>query len=98
MGTVAASTRFWNRLSDAQKKIVATAATEAAAEQIKNNRAANSGFLEKIAASGVKVTQLKPAEMAEFVKVGQVGWERLTPTYGADRIKALKDEIAAATR
>jgi TRAP-type C4-dicarboxylate transport system substrate-binding protein len=98
MGTVTASKRFWGRLTEAQRKVIAQTAKEVATEQIKLSRAANSGFLEKIAASGVKVTHLKPAEMAEFVKIGQVGWEKLAATYGADRIKALKDEIAAGSR
>lgn len=98
MGTVTASKRFWDRLTEAQRKIVAQAAKDAATEQIKNSRAANKGYLDNIAAAGVKVTHLKPAEMAEFVKTGQVGWERLTATYGADRIKALREEIAAASR
>lgn len=34
--------------------------------------------------------------MAEFAKVGQIGWEKLTPIYGAERIAELKKEIAAA--
>lgn len=98
MGTVTASKRFWARLSEPQRKIVADAAREAAAEQVRNSRAANGDYLKQIAAAGVKVSQLQPAEMAEFVKVGQVGWERLAPIYGAERIKALKDEITAASR
>lgn len=98
MGTVTASKRFWGRLTEQQRKIVADAARQAAVEQIANSRAANGDYLKQIAAAGVKVTQLQPAEMAEFVKVGQIGWERLAPIYGAERIKALKDEIAAASR
>ena len=98
MGTVTASQRFWHCLSDEQREIVTQAAKEAAAEEIKNSRAMNGEYLDKIAAAGVKVTHLKPEEMAEFVKVGQVGWEKLASTYGADRIKALKEEIAAAAK
>ncbi len=98
MGTVTASQRFWSRLSEKQREVITQAAREAAAEEIKSSRAMNSEYLEKIAASGVKVTRLKPEEMAEFVKVGQIGWERLTSTYGTDRIRALKEEIAAASR
>ncbi|CAM3919568.1 Transporter [Bordetella tumbae] len=98
MGTVTASQRFWKRLTDKQREIITQAAVEAAAEEVKNSRAMNGEYLEKIAASGVKVTRLKPEEMAEFVKVGQIGWEQLASTYGKDRIQALKDEIAAASR
>lgn len=98
MGTVTASQRFWNRLNDQQREIIVQAAKEAAAEEVKHSRAMNKEYLEKIAAAGVTVTQLKPQEMAEFVKVGQIGWEQLAQTYGADRIQALKAEIAAATR
>ena len=98
MGSVATSKRFWKKLTENQRQIISQAAKDAAAEEIKNNRAANSAYLSKIAAAGIKVIQLQPAQMAEFVKTGQAGWERLAPVYGADRIKQLKAEIDAASR
>jgi hypothetical protein len=36
--------------------------------------------------------------MAEFEKVGQSVWEKLSGTYGADRIAALRQEAAAARK
>lgn len=96
MGAVTVSTRTWRSLPEKTRAIVAQAAKDAAAEEVKKSRAANKDFLEKIAASGVEVTTLSPEEMAAFVKIGQLGWERLAPTYGRERVDALKKEIQAA--
>lgn len=96
MGAVTVSARFWKTLTDKHRAIITQAATEAAAEEVQKSRAANKDFLAKIAAGGVAITTPSAAEMADFVKVGQVGWERLAPIYGAERIEALKREIAAS--
>ena len=96
MGAVTASKRIWNGLTAKQREIIAACAKEAAAEEVQKSRAQNKDFLAKIAAGGVAVTTLTPEEMAEFVKIGQMGWEKLAPIYGADRISELKREIAAA--
>lgn len=96
MGAITVSKRFWDGLDQAQRKIVTQAAQEAAREGIARNRAATSAFLDKIKAGGVAVVTPTPEAMAEFAKVGQIGWEKLTPIYGADRIAELKKEIAAA--
>jgi len=95
-GAITVSKRFWDGLDEAQRKIVTQSAQEAAREDIKLNRAATSTFLEKIKAGGVTVITPTPEVMAEFAKIGQIGWERLTSIYGADRIAELKKEIAAA--
>lgn len=95
MGAVTVSQRFWAGLSDAQKAIVKTAAQEASQEEIKANRQAIAGFVDKMKAAGIEVTTPTAEAMAGFAKAGQVGWERLTPVYGEARIAELKKEIAA---
>ncbi|HQQ69182.1 MAG TPA: TRAP transporter substrate-binding protein, partial [Alicycliphilus sp.] len=52
MGAVTASQRFWGKLSEKQREVITQAAREAAAEEVKNSRAMNNEYLEKIAASG----------------------------------------------
>lgn len=94
MGAVTVSQRVWDKLPDAHKKVFTEAAAEVTARQIKANRELNGQFLKNIAAGGVQVTQPTPAAFAEFQKVGQQVWDKLAPVYGADRIKALREEIA----
>lgn len=96
MGAITVSKRFWDRLSEEQRKIVKQAAEEAAQEGIARNRAANAAFLEKIKAGGVEVVTPTPEAMAEFARIGQVGWQKLEAVYGTERIAELKKEIAAA--
>lgn len=98
MGTVASSSRFWSKLSDADKKILTDTAAEVTKKQIQKNRELNAEFLRKIEASGIKVTRPSAAAMAEFEKVGQGVWEKLAATYGAERIAALRKEAAAARK
>jgi TRAP-type C4-dicarboxylate transport system permease small subunit len=90
MGTVASSSKFWARLSDAEKKILTDTAAEVTKKQIQKNRQLNADFLQKIEAGGIKITRPSAQAMAEFEKVGQGVWEKLSATYGADRIAALR--------
>ncbi|WP_454684140.1 TRAP transporter substrate-binding protein [Ancylobacter moscoviensis] len=96
MGAITVSKRFWDRLSEEQRKIVKQAAEEAAQEGIARNRAANATFIEKIKAGGVEVVTPTPEAMAEFARIGQIGWQKLEAVYGTERIAELKKEIAAA--
>lgn len=98
MGTVAASSKFWAKLSDADKKVLTDTADEVTKKQIQKNRQMNAEFLQKIQAGGIKVIRPSAQAMAEFEKVGQGVWEKLSATYGADRIAALRQEAAAARK
>jgi tripartite ATP-independent transporter DctP family solute receptor len=93
MGAVTASDRSWAKLTDVQKKILQDTATEVTAKQIQKNRSQNAQFLKNIEAGGVKVTVPSQAAFAEFQRVGQTVWDKLAPTYGADRIATLREEI-----
>lgn len=96
MGTVASSSAFWKKLSDADKKVLTSTAEEVTKRQIQKNRELNAQFLHKIEQAGVKITRPTPEAMAEFEKVGQSVWDKLAPTYGAERINALRAEVRAA--
>jgi len=96
MGTVASSSRFWDKLSDADKKIFKDTAEEVMARQIKNNRELNGQFLQKIEASGIEVFRPDAQAMAEFEKLGQSVWDKLAPIYGEERIAALREEVRKA--
>lgn len=96
MGAVTVSSRTWEKLSDAHKKLLTDAAAEVTAKQIRVNRQMNAQFLKNIAEAGVQVTQPSAAAFAEFQKVGQTVWDKLAPVYGAERVKALREEIAKA--
>ncbi|MCM2312050.1 MAG: TRAP transporter substrate-binding protein [Steroidobacteraceae bacterium] len=98
MGTVASSSRFWSKLSDAEKKILTDTANEVTKKQIQKNREMNAQFLKNIEDGGIKVTRPSAQAMAEFEKVGQRVWEKLSSTYGAERIAALRQEAAAARK
>ena len=96
MGAVTVSDRTWGRLSEMQRKVLQDAAMEATTNEIQKNRALNAQFLKNIANGGVRVTVPTPEFFAELQRVGQTVWDKLAPTYGADRIKALREEIAKA--
>lgn len=96
MGTVASSSAFWKKLSEEDKKVLTSTAEEVTKRQIQKNREMNAQFLQKIEASGVKITRPTPEAMAEFEKVGQAVWDKLAPTYGAERINALRAEVSAS--
>lgn len=93
MGAVTVADRTWAKLTPAQQKVVQETAAEVVARQVQKNREQNAEFLRKIAAGGVRVTVPTPAAFAEFQRVGQTVWEKLTPVYGADRVQALREEI-----
>ncbi len=94
MGAITASERLWGRLSAEQKKILQDTAAEVSARQIQKNRELNASFLKKIGEGGVRVTVPTPEAMAEFQRVGDSLWDKLAPIYGAERVKALRDEVA----
>lgn len=96
MGAVVASSRAWAKVGDADKKIMTDTAAEVTAAQIKTNRAKNAEFLALLEKGGLKITKPTPAQMAEFEAVATKVWDKLTPTYGADRIAALRKEVAQA--
>ncbi|HZH26103.1 MAG TPA: TRAP transporter substrate-binding protein [Azospirillaceae bacterium] len=97
MGTFSASSQVWRRLSEDDRRILVDAAEEASRNQIQKNRGINEEFLAKLEQAGLKITHLTPEATAEFVRIGQTIWDQLTPRYGAERIQALRQEVARAS-
>lgn len=97
-GAITASERLWARLSAEQRRVFLDTAAEVATRQIQRNRELNAGFLQRIAEGGVRVTTLSPEAMAEFQRTGMALWDTLAPTYGVERVKALREEVARARR
>ena len=93
-GTMTVGAGFFADLSEPQKDAVRGCAETAAADQIVANRAANDEFVAKLKEAGIPVVVLSPEAMAEFVALGQSLWDGFADTYGAERIKALRAEVA----
>ncbi|NMG29705.1 TRAP transporter substrate-binding protein [Aromatoleum evansii] len=98
MGAVASSSRFWSKLSAAEKQILTDTAAEVTKKQIQKNRELNAQFLQKIQDGGIKLIRPSAQSMAAFEKVGQHVWDKLASTYGAERIATLRQEAAAARK
>jgi tripartite ATP-independent transporter DctP family solute receptor len=98
MGTVAASSRFWSKLSDADKKLLTETAEEVTKQQIQKNRELNAQFVQKLEDSSIEVIRPSEEAMAAFEKLGQGVWDKLAKTYGAERIATLRQEAAAARK
>lgn len=96
MGTVAASSRMWSKLSEADKKVLTQAAAEVTARQIKANRAKNAQFMAEIEKAGLQVTRPTAEQMAAFEALAQKVWDKLTPVYGEQRISQLREEVKQA--
>lgn len=92
-GTFNAGSALWGKLSEADRKVFAATAVEVGQRQVQKNRQINDEFLKKLEAAGIKVTRPSEQAFAEFAKVADSVWDKLTPVYGAERIKALRDEV-----
>lgn len=90
---VIVSKKLWDSLSDAEKKIFADAAAEAAVFQRKASREQATTALDNLKKNGMQVTEFSPAEQAKLR-------EKLKPVIDkhgaaiADTVKALQAELA----
>lgn len=90
---VIVSKKLWDTLSDAERKIFADAATEAAVFQRKASREQATTALDNLKKNGMQVTEFSPAEQAKLR-------EKLKPVIDkhgaaiADTVKALQAELA----
>ena len=90
---------IWNSWTPADREIVKQAAIDAGKEQIAIARKgvveADKPLLKDIAANGVTVTQLTPAEREEFVKATRPVYTKWKGQIGADLVNAAEQSIAA---
>ncbi len=90
---------IWNSWTPADREIVRQAAIDAGKEQITIARKgvieADKPLLKEIAANGVTVTQLSPAERDAFVKATRPVYEKWKTTVGADLVTLAEKSVAA---
>jgi TRAP-type C4-dicarboxylate transport system substrate-binding protein len=90
---------IWNSWTPADREIVKQAAIDAGKEQIALARKgvveADKPLLKDIAANGVTVTQLTPAEREEFVKATRPVYTKWKGQIGADLVNMAEKSIAA---
>jgi len=96
MGTVAASSQLWGKLSDADRKILTDTAVEVTARQIKANRAKNAEFMAQIEKAGLEIIRPTAGQMSAFEALAQGVWDKLAPVYGEERIARLREEVRQA--
>ncbi len=90
---------IWNSWTPADQKIVREAAIEAGKQEIALARKglveADKPLLKDIAAMGVTVTSLTPAEREAFVKATRPVYDKWKATVGPDLVKSAEAAIAA---
>jgi len=90
---------IWNSWTPADREIVKQAAIDAGKEEIALARKgvveADKPLLKDIAALGVTVTQLSPAERAAFVKATRPVYDKWKGQIGADLVTSAEKAIAA---
>lgn len=90
---------IWNSWTPADREAVRQAAIEAGKEQIaiarKGMVEADKPLLKEIAANGVTITQLTPAERDAFVKATRPVHEKWKNQIGADLVQAAEKAVAA---
>ncbi|NMM36336.1 MAG: DctP family TRAP transporter solute-binding subunit [Glaciimonas sp.] len=94
------SGKVWKSWSKADQEAVRAAAIEAGKDETalarKGLTSANSGIYKDVAALGVKVTHLTPAEVDVFRKLTKPTYDKWSKTIGTDLVK--KAEVAIAAR
>jgi tripartite ATP-independent transporter DctP family solute receptor len=90
---------IWNSWTPADQAIVKQAAVDAGAQEVALARKglveADKPVLKDIAAMGVTVTQLSPAEREAFVKITRPVYDKWKTTVGLDLVKAAERDVAA---
>lgn len=88
------SKKFWDRLSDAERKILLDAAVEARTYQRQVAREQASKAQADLAARGMLVNEVTPAEIARMRDKVQPVWEAYAKEAGPDLFREVSAEIA----
>ena len=92
--TVIISKKLWDSLSADEKKIIADAATEAAAFQRKASRQQSGEALDALKKNGMQVSEFSAAEMAKFREKMKPVVDKHAAQVGPDVVKTLQTELA----
>lgn len=95
MSAICASDTVWAKISDENQAAIIKAAGEVQKWEIKATRDQIDEYLKEMEAEGVMVHIPTDQELATFQPAADRTWEDMKPIYGADKIEALKKEVAA---
>ncbi len=87
------SKKFWDKLSDEQRKILKDAAVEARSFQRGVARAQARSAQEAMAAKGMQVNEVAPAEHARMREAVQPVWKMFSPDVGEALFKEVSEQL-----
>lgn len=90
------SKKFWDQLSDTEKKILKDAAVEAGKYQRELNREANKKAQDTLKEKGMKVNEVSAAEKAKIQEAIKPVIDKYAEQFGKDLVKELFDEVKKA--
>ncbi|HEY0822704.1 MAG TPA: TRAP transporter substrate-binding protein [Ramlibacter sp.] len=96
--SVVVSKKFWDTLSDADRKVLQDAATESARYQREQSRAAQASILEELKKNGMQVTELPPAEIAKLRERMKPVIAKHSASVGDATVKAVMAELEKARK
>jgi len=96
--SVVVSKKFWDTLSDAEKKALQEAAAESAVYQRTQSRASLQSGLEDLRKAGMQVDELPPAEIAKLREKMRPVIDKHSASVGADTVKAMMAALAQARK
>jgi tripartite ATP-independent transporter DctP family solute receptor len=91
--SVVISKKFWDTLSDADKKVLQDAANESSKYQREQSRAAQATILEELKKNGMLVTELPPAEVAKLRDKMKPVIAKHSASVGDATVKAVMAEL-----
>lgn len=92
------SKRWFDKLSDANKKIVSNAAREFTAFERADTARREAGYLKTIKASGTKISRLTSAELAKFQAATRSVHDKFASDIGRDLLNVFYQEIKKANQ
>ncbi len=96
--SVVVSKKFWDTLSDADRKVLQDAANESSKYQREQSRAAQASILEELKKNGMQVTELPPAEVAKLRDRMKPVIAKHSASVGDDTVKAVMVELDKARK
>ena len=96
--SVVISTKFWDRLNDAEKKIIIQAAKESTPYQRAVSREQDKAGVEQLKKYGVQVSELSPKERQRWQDQLQPVIEKSAEAIGAETIQELRKVLAAVRK
>ncbi|SDJ16638.1 TRAP transporter substrate-binding protein [Paenibacillus naphthalenovorans] len=87
------SKKYWDQLSDEERKIVQEAAAESGKFQRETNRAMAQETLEKLKAAGMQVNEMSPEEKAKMQQLTRPLIDKFSKEIGEDLVKELFKEL-----